>query len=115
MERNVLLPNQADLNDLNWPYGSLSTNDCFQVVSRAVTTGGSGNAAALPAPSAQRMLYRCSLMPRESISCKEYSSSEKSLQKLSIHFPYLVLIFMITADTIYRETLTFPVLNVFPC
>jgi hypothetical protein len=30
--------------------------------------GGNGNAAALPAPSPQRMLYRCSPMPRESIS-----------------------------------------------
>jgi hypothetical protein len=40
----------------------------FQVVSRAATMGGKGNAAALHAPSPQLMLYRCSLMPREFIS-----------------------------------------------
>jgi hypothetical protein len=73
--------------DLNWPDGSLSTNDCFQEVFRAATMSGNGNAAALHASSPQLMLYRCSPMPREYISCEENSSSEKNIQKLRIPYP----------------------------
>ncbi len=114
MERNVL-PNHPiiGLSGRSKLAGSLSSNDSFQVASRAVTMSGNGNVAALPVPSPQRMLYRCLPMPREYISCEKNSSSEKSIQKLSIHFPYLVLIFMVTADTIHCETCTRPVLNVF--
>jgi hypothetical protein len=63
---------------------------------------GNGNVAVRPAPSPQRMLYRCSLMPRESISCEENSSSEKSIQKLSFHSPIPSPYSYVYTDTLHH-------------